>query len=326
MRKMKLFSVLLLISSLVILSVGCAKKMEAKTNYPTQPIKVIVPNAPGAGQDTITRTVTKYLKFGQPTVVTNMDGGSGKIATTEVMNSKPDGYTVLSFGRSLLLNYYAGLYETKVYEELIPVAIYTDEVNIMIAGKNAPFNNLKEFAEYAKKNSKKISLGVSGAGGTTHATLAGVADKLGIVDDLNFVIFPGVAECKSNLLGNNVQVISMASTEAVSMLKSGDAKPLAMASEKRDKVLPDVLTTYEQGVQFSMGNWRAFFAPKGTPKAIVDKLANAIEEVTKNPEFLKEMETRGTKIEFFGPDAAVKKIKEEDAQLAPLGKFLKAKK
>lgn len=292
--------------------------------YPTQPIKLIVPNKPGGGLDTLNRLIAKYIDLPEELVVTNMEGASGSIATAELMSSESDGHTVLAQALTMILNCQAGVYDGQnMLDMLEPVCIYADEIIIIIAEKDAPFDTLDEFAEYAKANPNTISLGVAGAKGTGHAALLGVANHYDIIDDLNFVVFGGAAEAKSNLLGNNVQVTAFAASEAGELLRSGDVKALALCSEERDPAFPDVPTTYEQGVELTVNNWRGFFVPKGTPDEIIDIFAGAVEKVTENPEYLAEMDARGSRVNFRGPEETVEQIKTDEETFAPLSELFK---
>jgi len=293
-----------------------------EVNYPEQPIKVVVPYNAGGGTDVLTRAVAKYIELEQPFVVTNVAGAGAKIGTMEVVNSKPDGYTILSHSKALVVGYHSGLFDVPIWRELEPIAAFVQEQNGFSVKKDAPWNTIEEFIEYAKKNPNKVKWGFAGIGGSTHASVAAFCKDVGI--EVNYVPYNGAAESRAALAGGHVDIIVTQISEVIDMVKAGDFRMLATTGEERNPHTSDVPTLQERGIDHVFTMWRGFYAPKGTPEQVIKKLETAFKQASENPELKKFLEDMTFEVKFMDSEQVKRQLEEDAKALEPLAPALKA--
>jgi tripartite-type tricarboxylate transporter receptor subunit TctC len=255
-------------------------------DYPNRPIKIIVCLPAGGGVDTVTRIMADKLtqKLGQPVVVENKGGQSGNIGAEAVWLAEPDGYTLLASQPAPItispLLFKKLAFDPTTFE---PVAIMSAIPNTLLVRPNFPANNLAEFIAYAKANPGKLNYGSQGNGTTSHLT--GVMFDKAAGTKMNHVPYRGTAPALNDLLGGHIDLFFNELATSVELHKSGKAKILAVATEKRIAELSDIPTMNEAGLPgFISDTWNAISAPPKTPPAIVAKLNAAINEVLKMPE------------------------------------------
>ena len=305
-------------SFLILMLVG-SLAVNAATDYPSRNIILINPWSAGGGTDVVARMLAQELKpiLGEQVVVVNKVGGSGAIGINEAANAKPDGYTLFINDKSFVSSYYMGV--TKIpWSAMQPVCRLDAASHAIVIHKDAPWKNPQEFVAEAKKRPKELTIGVSGIGGMSHLNAENFKLASGI--ELKIVSFEGSAKSRAALAGKHVDAISAQLGEVKSFVDAGDFRLLAVGDEKRHPAFPDTPTFKESGVDFTLNQWRAIWAPKGTPREIVEKIASAVQKAMDTDNFKKLMANTLTQNLFLGPDALTEELKRQDEILKNLVK------
>ncbi len=317
MKKTKILAALLALSMAVIS--GCGSTAPASSNnvsseapavssseaadveYPTDTVQLIVPLKPGGDTDLNARMFAKYLEqeLGKSVVVVNVEGAGGTIGMDQVKDSKPDGHSVLFFHTEAMLTEIAGLIDYKLEEgfELAGTCI-VDNTTVLATHKDAPYKTLPELVEYAKANPGEVEFGMQ-TGGYPH--LIGLALEAITQTDFNLVDVGGNAAKTTALLGHKTDVINTQYGLNQEYFKNGEFINLGLCSKERNPLMPDLMTTTEQG--FAMDFNKFFFCamPKGTPEAVVNKFTAAMKAVCENPEFIAEASRSFLTAEYKNP-------------------------
>ncbi len=249
--------------------------------YPTRPVTVIVPFAPGGATDVVGRIIAEYLSrtLGQQFVIENVPGAGGTTGTTRTMRASPDGYTI-QVGQMGTHAVAVALYPHLAYRpdvDFEPIGMIAGLPVVITARKDFPAKDLKEFILYLKANAGKVNVAHAGVGSITHTTCLLLHSLLGI--EPTFVPFNGAAPAMNALLGGQVDYICNAIPDSVSHVQNGTAKAYAISTAERSPALPNVPTSKEAGLpEFDASAWNALFAPKGTPKAVLDKLSDTLDK------------------------------------------------
>lgn len=253
------------------------------SNYPNQPIRIVVPYAPGGFNDTIARLVGKKLQdaWGQPTIVDNRPGGGTILGLTNAAKSPPDGYTVAVVGFPTVANQF--LHKKLTYDtnkDFTPVILGAYSPNLLVVKADSPIKSLKDFVELAKARPGKLNYATAGNGTSNHLTMEYFKSVAGI--DLTQVPYKGSAPMVTDLLGGQVDIMFDNAPHVMPHVKAGKMRALAITSEKRSPLLPDVPTVAELGYpDFVVSVWYGFSAPAGTPPEIVGKLNAEINKILK---------------------------------------------
>ena len=257
----------------------------AAQDYPSRAVTMMVPYAAGGPTDTVARVLAQGMTkpLGQTVVVENRPSAGGILAPQLVKNAKPDGYTILihHIGMATIPTLYrnAGFDPLADFEYIGLV----NEVPMTIIGKPAlPANNFKEFLAYIKANKDKITYANAGIGAASH--LCGLLFMSAIQTDFLTVPYKGTGPAMNDLVGGQVDFICDQTTSTTGQIKGGKVKAYAVTSAKRLPSLPDLPTLDEQGVKGAdVGIWHGLYAPKGTPKPVIDKLVSALQAALKDP-------------------------------------------
>lgn len=266
--------------ALFLTTTSLAFAQDATNGYPNRPIKIIVCVPAGGGVDVVTRVVAKGLqeRLGQPVVVENRAGAAGNIGADFVFRSKPDGYTLLAAQPSpLTVN--PMLYKNMSFDptKFEPIAIMTSAPNVLMVRSDFPASTAQEFIAYAKAHPGKINFGSQGIGTTSHLTAMLFQERTGT--SMVHVSFKGTAPALNALIGGYIDMIFMELASANKLAQAGQARILAVATDKRVPALPNLPTMAEAGVKgFESGTWNALVAPPGTPQDIVEKLNDAVND------------------------------------------------
>ncbi len=252
--------------------------------YPTKAVTMLVPYAAGGPTDTVARVVGQAMikPLGQSVIVENRPSNGGILAPEVVKNSKPDGYTILIHHIGMATT--PALYRQLRFNPLTDfeyVGLINDVPMTLIARGNFPAKDFKEFLAYIKANKAKVSYANAGIGAASH--LCGMLFMSAIETDMLTVPYKGTAPAMNDLLGGTVDFMCDQTTNTTSQIKSGKVKVYAVTSKKRVPSLADVPTLDELGLKgFEVGIWHALYAPKGTPKPVVDKLSASLQDAIKD--------------------------------------------
>jgi tripartite-type tricarboxylate transporter receptor subunit TctC len=271
------------VASLAMLATQ-ASAQDAK--YPSRPVHIIVCVPAGGGVDTVTRYIAERMekKLGQPVVVENRSGAGGNIGAEVVFKSDPDGYTLLA-SQPAPITVNPLLYKHIAFDptKFEPVAIMTIIPNVLLVREDFPAKTAQEFMAYARANPGKINYASQGIGTTSHLTAALLEHLAGI--KLQHVPYKGTAPALTDLIAGHVDMMFSELASAKKFSDAGRARILAVATKQRLPELPNVPTFEEIGVKdFESITWNAISAPPKTPRDIVAKLNEAIEDVLASPE------------------------------------------
>ena len=275
---MRLKSILVAAAALLCSGVASAQA------YPTKPVTMIVPFAAGGPTDTVARTVAAVMSksLGQTVIVENVGGAGGTIGVGRVVAAPNDGYTFLLM--HIGISTAPALYRTLKYDvnkDLEPIGLVTEVPMTLIAKTAFPPKDFKELITYVKANKDKVSYANAGVGSASH--LCGMLFMTAIQTDVLTVPYKGTAPAMTDLLGGQVDFMCDQTTNTTSQIKGGKVKAYGVTSLTRVASLPDLPTLNEAGLKgFSIGVWHGVWTPKGTAKAINDKLVAALQAALKD--------------------------------------------
>jgi tripartite-type tricarboxylate transporter receptor subunit TctC len=269
--------------------------------WPTKPVTIVVPFAPGGGTDIGTRVVAQKLSqlWGQSVVVDNRGGAGGNVGLDLVARAKPDGYTLMT-GNVGTQSINPTLYKKLSYNPdtaFAPIAQFAELPFVLAATTSLPANNARELVALAKAQPDKVSYASSGSGGSPH--LSGETFKIATGTKILHVPYKGGGAAMTDLIAGNVQLMFASVLELSGHIKSGKLKALAIAGKQRVAALPDVPTLEESGVTGAeSGSWLGLLAPAGTPQAVVDKVAQDVKKVLAMPDVQQQLLAQGAVARF----------------------------
>jgi tripartite-type tricarboxylate transporter receptor subunit TctC len=285
----------ILFGSFAALAMLCGQVAHA-AEFPSKPITIIVPFAAGGPTDTVARLLGQAMgaELKQTVIVENVAGAGGTVGAGRVARADPDGYTLFlhHIGHSTA----PALYRKLPYDavtDFAPIGLVTDVPMTLVARGNFPPKDLKEMVDYVKKNADKVTYANAGLGAASH--LCGMLFMSAIDTDLTTVPYKGTGPAMNDLLGGKVDFMCDQTTNTTSQIKAGKIKVYAVTSKKRVPSLPDVPTAAEAGLpNFEVTVWHGLYAPKGTPKAIIDRLNAALKVALKDPTLKQRFADLGT--------------------------------
>ena len=283
---------------LTSLAALCAAGVSAQSAWPTKPIALVVPFAAGGPTDVVARTLAAAMTktLGQTVLVENKLGAGGTVAANYVAKAQPDGYTFFIHHNGMATA--TALYRKLAYNPLTDFEYVSQAVDVpmtLLARKDFPANNLPELIAYVKANQSKINLANAGLGAVSQ--LCGMMLERAMGVKLTAVPFQGTAPAMNALLGGQVDILCDQTTQTIPQIKAGSVKFYGVTSKNRIKALPDAPTLSEQGLKdFEVIVWHGIYAPKGTPKPILDKVNVALRTALKDPEVMKRMADLGAEI------------------------------
>src|SRR4051794_18807981 len=260
-------------------------------DYPTRPVKIIVPFGAGGPADVTARQIGSILQdnFGQPFVIENRTGAGGVIGTFEVSKSAPDGYTLLMMSNTQTANESLLTAAQRKYDlmhDLAPIAPVNTSDLVIVVHPAVSAKTLAEFIALAKSQPGKLNYASSGQGTPYH--MAGELFKSMVEIDVVHVPYRNSGEARSGVIGGQVQMMIDAVPAMASNIGAGQVRALATTGKMRSSVLPDVPTAGEAGVAgYEATIWLGLMAPAGTPGKLVEKLNAAVNELVKNPDIVK---------------------------------------
>ena len=285
--------------------------------FPTKPIRLLVPFAPGGTSEIVARTLAVEMSsvLGQNVIVENKPGGAGVIAMTEVLKAAPDGHTlVLGHVGTLAVNPYALAKQPyDVNKDFQPVALLARVPNLFVVHPDVPAKNLKEFVALAKSKPGKLNYGSAGNASAGHLAYEYLAMVTGI--DLTHIPYRGTGPQMIDLIAGRTETASAGAPALMPYIKEGKVRPIAVGMPKRIAALPDVPTVAEQGYEgFETSQWYGIIAPAAVPKAVIEKLNAAANQALKTRQVGERFSTDNA---IFGPGTPEdfgKFIREEQAR------------
>jgi tripartite-type tricarboxylate transporter receptor subunit TctC len=268
--------------------------------FPAKEVSIIIPYAPGGATDLVFRALAnssqKYL--GKAVVVINRAGGGGAVGFTEAAQAKPDGYTLASVITpvTILPHQVKTAFTYQSFEPIINVVL--DPAMLQVRA-DAPWKTLQEFLAYAGKNPGMITVGNSGAGGGVHLIALAFEKAAGV--RFNHIPFAGGGPSVTALLGGHVHAVSVSPPEGIAHVKAGKLRIIALFSGTRMQDFPNVPTVREQGINFTMSQWRGLAAPKGTPPQVIKVLHDAFKRGMEDPGFVKNAADMSVALAYLGP-------------------------
>jgi len=268
----------------------------AAQQYPTKPIALMVPFAAGGPTDTVARSLAQGMgkALGQTVVVENVPGAGGTIAPTKLKGANPDGYSLMlaHIGMSTAPALYRKL-PFNPLNDFEHIGQVVDVPMMFIARQNFPANDLKSMVEYVKKNKDKVTLANAGVGAASH--LCGLLFMSSIQTELTTVPYKGTAPAMNDILGGQVDIMCDQTTNTTGQYKSGKIKGYAVTTKQRVESLKELPTAAEAGIPgFDVSVWHGVYAPKGTPKPVIDRLTAALQAAIAEPDFIKRMAELGS--------------------------------
>ncbi|MDX3907628.1 MAG: tripartite tricarboxylate transporter substrate binding protein [Pigmentiphaga sp.] len=312
---------ILSIAASAVLASGIA---QARSDYPSRPVTIVVTLAAGATNDIVARIVAQKLTelTKQTFVVENRTGGNGTIGASHAAHAAPDGYTLM-LGNTSTLAIHPSLFSKLDYDpvkDFLPVSILAESPSVMVVNAAVPARTLKEFIAYAKANPKGVAYGSPGSGSPFH--LSGELFNSQAGTTMLHVPYRGNAPAMTDLMGGQIQVMFDNTPNVIPQIRAGKLRALAATSNQRIPQLPDVPTLAEEGFpEAESTSFFALVAPKGTPTDIVDQLSEKAREAMRDPAIQARLTELGATAVGSTPQQAQKYL---DEQVAKWSKVVKA--
>ena len=284
-----------LLAGAIVLFVASAGPASAEADYPSRPIKLVVPFPAGGGIDGTARIAAAALSnvVGQQIVIQNVGGAGGAIGTDSIAKAEPDGYSLLYHSTTGIVH--AAVTEKLPYDwlrDLAPVAIITRFAPVMIIAPTVPANDLKEFIALLKANPGKYSFASSGTGTAVHLAEELFKQKAGV--DMVHVPYRGTAAAMADILAGRVAMMIDGVPVQTPNIRSGKVRALGVTTGTRSPALPDVPTMKEAGLDYEVPFWTAIYAPAATPKPLIAQLSVALRTAMRDPLVVKQLADVGT--------------------------------
>jgi tripartite-type tricarboxylate transporter receptor subunit TctC len=307
-----------------VLSITAVSAVQAQA-YPNKPVTIVVGFAPGGPTDIVARSLAATLEkqLGQPVLVENKAGAGALIGAGDVVKANPDGYRLLV--HHIGMSTAPALYRKMAFDPLRDfeyVGVINDVPMILLTKKDMPVNNLKELTAYLQANKGKVSFANAGLGSASH--LCGLMFMSALKTDLTKVPYKGTAPAMTDLIGGQVDMLCDQTTSVTAQLTAKTVKPIVITTPKRmpQQALKTIPTSTEAGLPgFQISVWHGLYAPKGTPKAVVYRLASALQASLEDPALRKKFEDLGATIatkEQATPDALSQLLRSEIGKWGPI--------
>jgi tripartite-type tricarboxylate transporter receptor subunit TctC len=313
-----------------LVALGGWPAMSQAQNYPTRPVTVVVPFPAGGPSDVVARIVAEHMSrtLGQTLVIENVGGAGGTIGSARVAAAAPDGYTLLagSMGSHVAapvltpnIKYGPG--------DFAPIGPTAHSPAVIVARKDFPAKDLKEFVAHVKKNGASVKQAHGGVGASSH--MACVLFNTSAAIKPTPVAYRGTGPAMNDLIGGHVDTFCEQSVSVAQQVSGGAIKAYGVSATQRLAALPNVPTAKEAGIDYQMSIWAGIFAPKGTPKAVLDKLAGALDKALDDKSVVERLNKLGGSVpgkKERNPTAFEAYVKAEVARWAPILKASKAEK
>jgi tripartite-type tricarboxylate transporter receptor subunit TctC len=302
-----------IVLTLLVLAAGLAGGTPATAEYPDRPIEMIITFPPGGPTDLAARVVQPHLArtLNVPVVLVNKGGSGGAVAMDAVAKARPDGYTIAATVRSTISI-------TPAVQSNVPyrlrdfevIGAYAASPQALVVRKGAPWKTLEELVNDVKASPGKHSYGSAGQGTNSHLTMELLKLARGL--DMAHVPFQGSGPLKNAVLGGHVPVGAISLSTMIPLIKSGDVTALVISGDRRNPAVPEVPTMAEKGVpEASLSTTMELYAPARTPKAVVERLAQALAAAMKDPATLAALEKAGLEPYHHSPEVSRQQVERE---------------
>jgi tripartite-type tricarboxylate transporter receptor subunit TctC len=312
---------MILLALFAFASFGDGIGAAAAQTWPERAVTMVVPFAPAGGTDLLGRIIAKRLAevLGQQIVIENVPGAGGMLGSARVVKAAPDGYTMVIGTTADAIN--QTLYKAPLYNfasDLVPAGLMGNEPTVLLARKDFPANNLREFAVYVKANQKSVQFGSAGVGSTGHLFCNELNVALGITNVIHLP-YRGGGPAMQDLLGGRYDYICTLSATGKPLIDGNTVKGIAILQRERSPEIPGLPSTAEQGLpDFETNTWFGLFFPKGTPEPIVRKLNAALAATLDTPwvqERLKDIVATAVPPDQRSPEYLKKLVESEIAKM-----------
>ena len=288
----------------------------AQDNYPSRPVRFILPFPPGGGTDILGRVIAERLSasLGQPVVTENRGGAGGNVGAEAAAHSAPDGYTIVLVAPSLAIS--PSLYSKLNYDpvkDLAPISLVATVPNVMITNPSVEAKNLQEFIALARSRPGAMNYGSGGAGTSNH--LAGELFNIVTGTKLVHVPYKGVNLAMQGVLAGEIQLVFIGIPAALPHIKAGKLRALALVAPQRSPALPEVPTVAEAGLKdFEVTTWYGVMAPTGTPRPIITRLNGELVKIMQTPDVKERLAGMATDPLTSTPEEFAAYLKQEIAK------------
>jgi tripartite-type tricarboxylate transporter receptor subunit TctC len=267
-----------------------------KDDYPSRPVRMIVPFAPGGASDTVARIIQPAMAelLKQQVVVDNRGGAAGNIGVEVAVRANPDGYTLLlgNIGTMAINPNYYTKFPYRPLKDLVPITQVVDVPGSFVVHPSVPAKTVKELIAHLKANPGKLNYGAPAPSSANTLEMIQFLRATG-TDAVQVAYKGGAGPAMVGLLANEIQMMMVTFSSAVNFAKQGRVRMIAVISPERNPALPEVPTMREQGLDMTVGSWQGLFVPQGTPQAVVNRLYKVGLETMKDPQVAKRLADAG---------------------------------
>jgi tripartite-type tricarboxylate transporter receptor subunit TctC len=267
-------------------------------DYPAKSVTVVVPFPAGGPSDVVARIVTEQMtkRLGQSMIIENVGGGGGTIGSARVAAAAPDGYTLLagSMGSHVAAPVLTPNTKYDSERDFVPIGLTANAPAVIVARKDFPAKDLRAFVDYLKANGDRVKQAHGGVGASSHMACLLFTSKAGVKPSL--VAYRGTGPALNDLVGGHVDFFCEQAVSVAPQIVGGAIKAYAVSARERLTSLPDVPTAKQAGLDYEMSIWAGMFAPKGTPKNVVDKLATTLDQALDDPGLKKRLADLGASL------------------------------
>ena len=312
-------------AALLVAGLACSSA-QAQKGYPTKPIRLIVPFAPGGGTDIVARLLAQKLTeaFKQTVIVDNRAGGGGTIGAETAVRATPDGYTVIIMSGSYATN--AAMFKLPYdpVNDILPMGLIGDTAFLIALHPGVPIKSVNELLAFARSKPGALNYGSSGTGGIAH--LSGELFDLLAATKMTHVAYKGTGPALNDLLGGHIQLIFGSAPSTIPLVRGNRLRAIAVTTTKRSAALPDLPTVAEAGVPgYEVVLWYGVLGPKNLPKNIVARWNTEIRKATKLPDLKERLASEGFDIDDSPPEVFQALLKRDIEKWAKVVREAKVK-